>query len=179
MALLVVFAGLPGSGKSVLARGVADAIGATYLRIDTIESAIVSTLMPYRDNPVGYVVAERVAADQLIAGRDVVADAVNGVAAARAGWVALAARTGAALRFAEVRCSDLAEHRRRVQDREPEMPGHGVPTWEQVLRRRYEPWPPELSGRCIIDNIGDPAGHVARIVTRLPASRRDRTYGST
>jgi predicted kinase len=46
MALLVVFAGLPGSGKSVLARGVADAIGATYLRIDTIESAIVSTLMP-------------------------------------------------------------------------------------------------------------------------------------
>jgi predicted kinase len=51
--LLVVFAGLPGSGKSVLARGVADEIGATYLRIDTIESAIVSTLMPYRDNPVG------------------------------------------------------------------------------------------------------------------------------
>ena len=51
MALLVVFAGLPGSGKSVLARGVADAIGATYLRIDTIESAIVSTLTPYRDTP--------------------------------------------------------------------------------------------------------------------------------
>lgn len=39
----MVFAGLPGSGKSVLARGVANAIGATYLRIDTIESAIVSS----------------------------------------------------------------------------------------------------------------------------------------
>jgi hypothetical protein len=39
---LVVFARLPGSGKSVLARGVADAIGATYLRINTIESAIVA-----------------------------------------------------------------------------------------------------------------------------------------
>ena len=166
---MVVFAGLPGSGKSVLARGVADAIGATYLCIDTIESAIVSTLMPYRDNPVGYVVAEQVAADQLVAGRDVVADAVNGVAAARAGWVALAARTGAALRFAEVHCSDLAEHRRRVEARQPEMPGQGVPTWEQVLRRRYEPWPPELYGRIVIDNIGDPAGHVARILTGLPA----------
>ena len=91
---MVVFAELPGSGKSTLARGVADAIGATCLRIDTIESAIVSTLMPYRDNPVGYVVAERIAADQLDAGRDVVADAVNGVAAAWAGWVMLAARTG-------------------------------------------------------------------------------------
>jgi predicted kinase len=171
--LLVVFAGLPGSGKSVLARGVADAIGATYLRIDTIESAIVSTLMPYRDNPVGYVVAERVAADQLVAGRDVVADAVNGVAAARAGWVALAARTGATPRFVEVRCSDVAEHRRRVEARRPEMPGHGVPTWEQVLRRRYEPWPPELSGRLVVDNIGDAAGHVAHIVTEL-STRRQR-----
>jgi predicted kinase len=83
--LLVVFAGLPGSGKSVLSRGVADAIGATYLRIDSIESAIAATLMPFRDNPVGYVIAERIAADQLAGGRDVVADAVNGVAAARGG----------------------------------------------------------------------------------------------
>lgn len=168
MALLVVFAGLPGSGKSLLARGVADAIGATYLRIDSIESAIVSALIPYRDSPVGYVVAERVAADQLVAGRDVVADAVNGVAAAREGWAALAARTGAVLRFVEVRCSDAAEHRRRVETRQPEMPGQSVPTWEQVLRRRYEPWPPESPARLAVDNIGDAAAHVARIVGELP-----------
>jgi predicted kinase len=167
MALLVVFAGLPGSGKSVLSRGVADAIGATYLRIDSIESAIVATLTPFTDNPVGYVIAERVAADQLAGGRDVVADAVNGVAPARAGWVALAARTGAALRFVEVRCSDAAEHRRRVESRRPEMPGQGVPTWDQVRRRRFEPWPPELSGRLVVDNVGDAAGHVARIVAEL------------
>jgi predicted kinase len=167
VALLVVFAGLPGSGKSVLARGVADAIGATYLRIDSIESAIVSTLMPYRDNPVGYVVAERVAADQLVARRDVVADAVNGVAAARAGWAALAARTRATLCFVEVRCSDAAEHRRRVETRKPEMPGQGVPTWEQVQRRRYEPWPPELPTPLLIDNVGDAAVQVARIVSEL------------
>lgn len=151
----------------MLARGAADAIGATYLRIDSIESAIVSTLMPYRDNPVGYVVAERVAADQLVGGRDVVADAVNGVAAARAGWAALAERTGAVLRFVEVRCSDAAEHRRRVETRKPEMPGQGLPTWEQVLGRRYEPWPPELPAPLIIDNAGDPAVHVARIVSEL------------
>ncbi len=43
----------PGSGNSGLARRVADAIGATYLRIGTIEWAIASTLMPYRDNPGG------------------------------------------------------------------------------------------------------------------------------
>jgi predicted kinase len=165
--LLVVFAGLPGSGKSVLSRGVADALGATYLRIDSIESAIVATLTPFKDNPVGYVIAERVAADQLAGGRDVVADAVNGVAAARDGWVALAARTGATLRFVEVRCSDAAEHRRRVESRQPEMPGQGVPTWDQVQRRRFEPWPPELPRPVVVDNIGDAAGHVARIVADL------------
>jgi len=168
MALLVVFAGLPGSGKSVLARGTADALGATYLRIDSIESAIVSTLTPFRDNPVGYVIAERVAADQIAGGRDVVADAVNGVAAARDGWVALAARTGAVLRFVEVRCSDAAEHRRRVESRSAEMPGQGIPTWDQVRRRRFEPWPPELSDRIVVDNVGEAAGHVARIVAELP-----------
>jgi predicted kinase len=169
VALLVVFAGLPGSGKSVLARGVADAIGATYLRIDSIESAIVATLTPFRDNPVGYVVAERVAADQLVSGRDVVADAVNGVGPAREGWAALAARTGATLRFVEVRCSDAAEHRRRVESRGPEMPGQGVPTWEQVTRRRYEPWPPGLPAPLTVDNVGDPATHIAHIVTGLPS----------
>ena len=175
---MVVFAGLPGAGKSALARGVADAIGATYLRIDTIESAIVSTLMPYRDNPVGYVVAERVAADQLVAGRDVVADAVNGVAAARAGWVTLAARTGAALRFVEVLCSDAAEHRRRVESRDPEMPGHGVPTWNQVLRAPLRAMAARAVRPAVVDNIGDAAGHVARIVTGLSPRRPDRTGGS-
>ena len=168
MALLVAFAGLPGSGKSVLARGVADAIGATYLRIDSIESAIVWALMPFQDNPVGYVVAERIAADQLVAGRDVVADAVNGVAAARAGWLALAARTGAELRFVEVRCGDAAEHRRRVESRAAEMPGQHVPTWEEVLTRRYEPWPRDRPAPLVIDNTGDPAAHIATIVTQLP-----------
>ena len=151
----------------------ADAIGATYLRIDTIETAIVATLVPYQGNPVGYVVAEWVAADQLTSGRDVVADAVNGVAAAREGWVRLAARTGAALRFVEVWCSNAAEHRRRVETREPQLPGQGLPTWDQVQRRRYEPWPPELAGRLVVDNVGDAAWHVARIVTELSARGRD------
>jgi predicted kinase len=175
VALLVVFAGLPGSGKSKLARGVADAIGATYLRIDTIETAIAATLMPFRGNPVGYVVAEWVAADQLTGGRDVVADAVNGVAAARDGWVALADRTGATLRFVEVLCSDAGEHRRRVEARKPDMPGQGIPTWESVQRRRYEPWPLELSGRLVVDNVGDPTGHVAGIVSKLPARGEDKS----
>lgn len=64
------------------------------------------------------------------------------------------------------------------------MPGHGVPTWEQVRRRRYEPWPdtPDTAGTpgtagapLVIDNIGDPAGHVERIVAALSQVRQDKT----
>ena len=170
MTLLVVFAGLPGSGKSVLSRGVADAIGATYLRIDSIESAVVAALGTLGDSAVGYEIAERVAADQLVAGRDVVADAVNGIGVARYGWVALAKRTGAAVRWVEVRCGDAAEHRRRVESRVAEMPGQHIPSWDEVTRREFEPWQPELAERLVvIDNVGDPAAHVARIVSALRA----------
>lgn len=93
---LVVFCDIHGVGKTALSRRVADALGATFLRIDTIEAAIAATLTVLIDNPLGYVVARRVAADQLSAGRPVVADAVNSVVAARHGWASLARDCGAA-----------------------------------------------------------------------------------
>ena len=108
-AQLVVFAGVPGVGKTTVARMVAARLGATFLRIDTIEAAIQSTLMPFVGNPVGYVVAARVAVDQLRAGRTVVADAVNGVEAARQGWIDVAQECSVALAFIEVTCSDREE----------------------------------------------------------------------
>ena len=38
--MLVIFAGLPGVGKTAMARELARQIGATHLRIDSIEQAI-------------------------------------------------------------------------------------------------------------------------------------------
>jgi predicted kinase len=38
--MLIVFAGLPASGKSSIARALAQEIGAVWLRIDSIEQAI-------------------------------------------------------------------------------------------------------------------------------------------
>ena len=38
--MLIIFSGLPGSGKSTIARALAQQLGAVYLRIDTIEQAI-------------------------------------------------------------------------------------------------------------------------------------------
>lgn len=163
-AALIVLAGLPGVGKTQIARGVADRLGATFLRIDTIESAIASTLHPFRDNPVGYVIAARVAADQLRSGRRVVADAVNGLQLVRDLWAGVAREGGARLHWVEVICSDRAEHRRRVESRSAEMPGHELPTWQQVLDRE---WHPFVEPHLVIDNLGDPQWHIEAVVTAL------------
>ena len=163
-AQLVVFAGVPGVGKTTVAREVAKRLGATFLRIDTIEAAIQSRLTPFVGNPVGYVVAARVAVDQLRAGRTVVADAVNGVEAARQGWIDVAQECSVALTFIEVTCSDREEHRRRVETRTSEMPGHGVPTWDQVQNRQWQPF---TQDRLVIDNAGDSSTSVMRVLAWL------------
>lgn len=113
------------------------------------------------DAPVGYAVAHGVAADQLRAGRTVVADAVNPVRAARAGWVELADELAVDVRFVEVTCSDRAEHRRRVESRVPDLPGHVLPSWQHVCDLHYEPWE---GPRLVVDNLGPPDAAVARVL---------------
>jgi hypothetical protein len=88
----------------------------------------------------------------------VVADAVNNVMAARQGWVILARDCAVPLRFVQVVCSDKSEHRRRVETRTAEMPGHDVPTWQQVQHR---PWEPLSGPHLVIDNVGDPLDRLA------------------
>jgi predicted kinase len=138
-ALLIVFAGLPGTGKSTLARGLAKDLGATLLRIDTIEQAL-RPWIPGDMGPAGYLVAYALAADNLRLGRIVVADSVNPVAATREAWRRVAADSSAQLIEVEIVCGDAREHRRRVENRVTDVPGLILPTWQEVLDRQYELW---------------------------------------
>jgi len=75
---LIVFAGLPGSGKSSIARGLAEELGAVWLRIDSIEQAIrESGVAPGSVDDAGYRAGYAVAEDNLRLGRDVVGDSVK------------------------------------------------------------------------------------------------------
>jgi hypothetical protein len=40
----------------------------------------------------------------------------------------------------EVVCSDLEEHRRRVESRVADIAGHRLPTWSEVIDRDYRAW---------------------------------------
>ncbi len=139
---LVVFAGLPGTGKSTLAADLSERLGAVWLRVDALEASMLEAGLPrsFETGLAAYLAARDIARDQLRRGRDVVLDAVNGVDEARRMWRELARETGARRYVVEVTCPDAAEHRRRVESRAPATPPLPAPTWEEVLHREYAPW---------------------------------------
>ena len=139
--VLLVFAGLPGAGKTTIARTLAQKLGAVYLRIDTIEQALRSSRVLKSDvGPAGYLVAQRVAEENLRIGRLVVADSVNPLQVTRGAWRAVAERASTDVIEIEVICSDVAEHRRRVEARRSDIEGLKVPEWQVIIGREYETW---------------------------------------
>lgn len=76
--MFIIFAGLPGTGKSTIAHALAKELGAVYLRIDTIEQAIRCAENHDKETgPAGYFVAYELARDNLKLGLNVIADSVN------------------------------------------------------------------------------------------------------
>ncbi len=159
--MLVVMAGLPGVGKSAVAQELARTLGCAVLSVDPVEAAIWRAGVS-RDEPTGlaaYVVVEALAAEQLALGHDVIIDAVNGVEPARDQWRRLAERTGSALRFIEVRCSDEEEHRRRLEGRARGIDGFPEPSWESVRARRagFDCW---RDDRLVLESMTSLADNV-------------------
>jgi predicted kinase len=154
MAVLYIFSGLPGAGKSTLGQGLAERMKAVYLRIDTVEQAL-RDLCGMEVKGEGYEIAYRIAADNLRVGLSVVADSCNPIEVTRRAWEKIAADAGAAFVNIEVICSDKAEHRRRVETRAETVPGLRLPTWKEAEGREYEAWTTE---RIVIDTGGKSEG---------------------
>ncbi|WP_144172319.1 AAA family ATPase [Pseudomonas sp. Kh13] len=139
--MLIVFSGLPGTGKTTIAKGLVDTMGALYLRIDTIEQAIRNSgVLAQGVGRSGYMVANELALSNLDLGRTVVVDCVNPVIESRLAWSEIASRAGVRLMNIEVICSDKNEHQRRVETRLGDIPGLTPPTWQSVLAHEYEAW---------------------------------------
>ncbi len=164
--MLIVFAGLPGAGKTTIAREIAWRLNATYLRIDTIEQELRAAGTLKSDVTIeGYAIAYRLAEESLRLGATVVADSVNPVRATRDAWLAVAARAGVKAVEVEIVCSDETEHRRRVEQRISDIPGLVLPGWEAVQARAYEKWPRRP---IVIDTASESVDQsVARLLAAL------------
>jgi predicted kinase len=162
--VLIVFAGLPGVGKTTIARGLAEQSGAVFVRIDSIEYGIRQSGRQAPVEDAGYRAAYAVAEDNLRTGLTVIADSVNPLQITREAWRAVGQRAGVRVVDVEVVCSDVTEHRRRVETRATDFPGWTL-TWQEVVDREYHPWDRD---RIVLDTAStSPAESIATLKTLL------------
>ena len=140
--MLIILAGLPGVGKTTIARELARRMVAVHVHIDAIESAIRQS-PAHQDVPIdgaGYLVGYAVAESNLRLGHTVIADSVNPWPLTRDAWKSVADRAGVRAIELEIVCSDAVAHERRITSREPDPSGSRPVTWQQVLARDYRHW---------------------------------------
>jgi len=166
--MFIIFGGLPGAGKSTIAKSLAARMKAVYLRVDSIEQAMRSSgaLPPGSDvGPAGYMALYRVAADNLRLGHAVVADTVNPIEITRAAFRAVAIEANTRFVEIEVICSDPKTHRYRAETRPLTVDGLTPPTWAEIAVLPYEPWRhPHLRVDTAVSTV---EGSVAKIMALL------------
>lgn len=158
--ILIIFSGLPGSGKTTLASLLAKELNATYLRIDTVEQALREVCQIKEVEGMGYRLSYRIAAENLKLGNLVIADSVNPWKLTRDEWNNVAENVGASYINIEIICSDKDIHRERLEARDSSV------TWQQVQERDYHPWDSE---RICLDTAHQSIEEsFAELIKRLP-----------
>lgn len=147
---LIIFSGLPGTGKSTLAEAVGKEFHIPVFAKDWLEATLLRCgLKPtMEDQPLGFagyelltILAER----QLMLGQSVILDSVAATQGIRNRWRQLAREYRAGWRVIECICSDESLHRSRLQERKRNIPGWHELTWSDVekVRQYYLSWEDE------------------------------------
>jgi predicted kinase len=142
MLRLVVMTGLPCSGKSTVAYGLAARLGWPVFSVDPIDSAMRGEgIDAEAAGAAAYGVAARLASEQLGVGLSVIVDGCNADRALHDMWLELAGRTGARLDVIECATAEPL-HRARVTGRVRGLAHYPEVTWDFVeeMRGYFAPW---------------------------------------
>ena len=156
---LIVFSGLPGTGKSTLAEAIGRRFGIPVFAKDWLEASMLrSGLKPTDKNKslgyAGYELLTILAQRQLMLGQSVILDSVAATKSIRSEWRRLAKRYQAEWRVIECICSDKSIHQARLITRQRGIPGWHELDWSEVERveKYYMPWWSE----CLVLDMADP-----------------------
>jgi predicted kinase len=155
-AQVVVFSGLPGTGKSTMAELVARELGAPAFAGDWLLGAlkphgVLNGLERSTFLAMYYDLLATLMNRQLMLGQSAVMDClINDDLADR--WSKSARQYGAQLHVVECVCSDEAEHRRRLETRSRDIPGWHEVGWAHVERMRTE-YPPLTFQHLTLDAV--------------------------
>jgi predicted kinase len=166
---LIVFSGLPGTGKSTLAEAIGRSLGIPVFAKDWLEATLVRCeLKPTKDEKslgsAGYELLTVLAERQLLLGQSVILDSVAASQSIRRSWRQLSDKHGADWRVIECICSEEAQHRSRLKDRKRNIPGWHELEWSEVerVKRYYLPWAEE---RLVLDMTNSFAENFSKVKT--------------
>lgn len=159
--LFVVFAGLPGAGKSRLAETAGQTLKIPVFAKDWLEGTLKQYGITHsfdlsgNQQPLGYVGYElltTLATRQLQLGQSVILDSVASTLPIRDRWRTLAAEYSAQWRVIECICSDENVHRTRLEGRQRNIPNWHELEWSEVERVKsyYAAWD---EAHLVVDSV--------------------------
>lgn len=162
---LIVFSGLPATGKSSIAETVARDLGIPIFAKDWLAATLKRLGLGYGEagssllGQAGYELLTTLTQRQLSLGQSAVLDSVLSWESTRRRWRNIAAEYGARWYVIECICSDEIFHRTLLAGRRYNIPGWQELAWAEVVRVKayYKPWDED---HLILDAVNPLADNV-------------------
>ena len=153
MATLILFSGLPGTGKTRLSQALASHFGFPLFTKDRLQSRLRAQELAKRNTADGYLLILDLAEQQLSLGVSAILDGVFPLEGFRVRAKEMASQHHAIFRPIHTYCSDTTLWQERLEKREQNVPNWTPVGWEEVerIQPNFLPW--DQSATLFLDAV--------------------------